>query len=356
MKLLPLFRRFTFVFLSLFVCLQSSSAFSAESFRLAWTLYPGYMPWDYARTSGIMEKWAKKYNIEIEIVQLNDYIEAINQYSAGQFDAAMMATMDAYTIPAAAGVDSTIIAVTDYSDGNDVIILKEGDSVKDLHGKQVNLIEYSVSHYFLARALEEVGMSERDLTLVNTSDADMVALYAQPSVEAMVTWNPMASEILKRDDATSILSSRTMPGELTDSLVVSSQTLADHPELGKALIGAWYETLAVMSLDNDAGRVARESMGIAAGTNLEGYEQQLKDTHLYYQPSAVEALMSSPALQESMSSIAEFSFEKGLLGDGAASAENVGIAYPGGKVWGNPANVTLRFDNSFVGQAAAGEL
>jgi NitT/TauT family transport system substrate-binding protein len=47
-----------------------------------------------------------------------------------------------------------------------------------LKGQTVNLVELSVSHYLLARALDSVGMSERDLTVVNTSDADMIAAYA----------------------------------------------------------------------------------------------------------------------------------------------------------------------------------
>ncbi|WP_028238150.1 putative urea ABC transporter substrate-binding protein [Stutzerimonas azotifigens] len=336
--------------------LLSGMLHAAEPFRLAWTLYPGYMPWDYARSAGIVDKWARKYGIEIETVQVNDYIEAINQYTAGGFDACMMATLDAMTIPAAGGVDSTVVAVTDYSNGNDVIILKEGDSLEDLRGKQVNLIEYSISHYFLARALESVGLSERDLTLVNTSDADMVALYAQPSVEAMVTWNPMASDILERDDATNVFDSRRMPGELTDSLVVRSETLAKHPELGKALTGAWFETLAIMGRDDAEGRAAREAMGIASGTDLEGYERQLADTHLYDEPASVAALMSDRALQDSMASIARFSFDKGLLGSGARSAEEIGIAYPGGRIWGNAGNLKLRFDDSYVRQAAAGQL
>ena len=52
--------------------------------------------------SGIMKKWADKYGIEVEIVQINDYIESINQYTAGDFDGCSMTNMDALTIPAAA--------------------------------------------------------------------------------------------------------------------------------------------------------------------------------------------------------------------------------------------------------------
>lgn len=353
MKTTPHFSRWLAVMLLTFF---TSSSWATERFRVAWSLYPAYMPWAYASEAGIVDKWAKKYGIEIEVVQINDYIEAINQYSAGSFDVCMMATMDALTIPAAAGVDSTVLALADYSDGNDVIILKNGSTLADLRGKKINLIEYSISHYFLAKALDSVGMSERDVTLVNTSDADMVALYAQPSAQAMVTWNPMANEILKRADATNIYDSRNMPGEVTDSIIVNSKTLEKHPELGKALAGAWFETLAIMMRNDPQGKAAREIMATAAGTDLAGYEAQLTATHMYTDAAELSALMAAKTLQESMTSIARFSFDKGLLGSGARSADAIGITYPDGKIYGDNNNIKLRFDNRYVQMAADGKL
>ncbi|MEL7139989.1 MAG: lipid kinase, partial [Pseudomonadota bacterium] len=44
------------------------------SFRLAWSIYVGWMPWGYLEDSGIMDKWAEKYGIDVEIVQINDYV------------------------------------------------------------------------------------------------------------------------------------------------------------------------------------------------------------------------------------------------------------------------------------------
>ena len=47
-----------------------------------------------------MKKWADKYGITVEIVQINDYVESINQYTAGEFDGCSMTNMDALSIPA----------------------------------------------------------------------------------------------------------------------------------------------------------------------------------------------------------------------------------------------------------------
>ena len=46
-----------------------------------------------------MKKWADKYGITIEVVQINDYVESINQYTAGGFDGCVMTNMDALTDP-----------------------------------------------------------------------------------------------------------------------------------------------------------------------------------------------------------------------------------------------------------------
>ena len=43
-----------------------------DSFSIAWTIYAGWVPWQYAEDSGIMKKWADKYDIEVDIVQVND--------------------------------------------------------------------------------------------------------------------------------------------------------------------------------------------------------------------------------------------------------------------------------------------
>lgn len=139
--------------------LTSANALAKDKFSICWSIYVGWMPWDYGDSSGIVNKWADKYDIEIDVVQINDYIESINQYTAGQFDACTMTNMDALTIPSASFVDTTALIVGDFSNGNDGIVLKNKTSFKDIKGQQVNLVELSVSHYLLARGLESIGMT-----------------------------------------------------------------------------------------------------------------------------------------------------------------------------------------------------
>lgn len=333
----------------------SSFSSAADSFKVCWSIYVGWMPWGYGAEQKIVDKWAEKYGIEIEVVQINDYIESINQYTTGAFDACTMTNMDALTIPAAGGVDSTALIVGDFSNGNDGVILKGADSLQAIKGQRVNLVELSVSHYLLARALDSVGMSEADVTVVNTSDADMVAVYPTDGVSAVVTWNPLLGEILSMPGANKVFDSSQIPGEIIDLLVINTEVLEQNPALGKALTGAWYEIMARMSDDGEMGRAARTAMAVASGTDLAGYEAQLASTQMFYTPADAVEFTLGENLKATMQNVAEFSFDHGLLGDGAADAGFIGIETPAG-VYGNQANIKLRFNPSYMQMAADGKL
>src|SRR5271156_1561949 len=180
----------------------AGAATERTSFNVAWSIYVGWMPWDYADRSGILKKWADKYAIKIKLTQINDYVESINQYTAGGFDACVMTNMDMLTIPAAGGVDSTALIVGDFSNGNDGVVLKgDGKRLADIKGQKINLVELSVSHYLLIRALSSVSLRERDVKIVNTSDADIVGAFAAPATSAVVTWKPQLSAVMTAPNA-----------------------------------------------------------------------------------------------------------------------------------------------------------
>ena len=323
-------------------------------FRVAWSIYVGWMPWGYLEESGIMDKWADKYGIDVEIVQINDYVESINQYTAGAFDGVSATNMDTLSIPAGGGVDTTALIVGDFSNGNDAVILKGDGDLASLAGKPVNLVELSVSHYLLARALDSVGLREADLaSVINTSDADMIAAFQTADVEAVVTWNPLVSTILEDPNATKLFDSSDIPGEIIDLMVVNTETLAANPDFGKAMAGAWYEVMGLMAAGDEAVLTA---MAEASGTDLDGYKAQLASTEMFYDPADAVAFTQSPELPATMVSVAEFLFDKGILGEGAPSADFVGVVYPDGSTTGDPNNVMFRFDTTYMLMAADGAL
>ncbi|MBI4068535.1 ABC transporter substrate-binding protein [Candidatus Kaiserbacteria bacterium] len=327
-----------------------------QTCTIAWSHYTGWEPIDYMKSSGILKKWGDKYGVDFDITPPMDYVESMNQYTAKQFCAVAVTNMDALTIPAASGVDSTFVVIGDYSDGNDGILIKSGKpaSLKDLVGKQAALVENTVSHYLLLRALEMSGVPQDQVKTVNTSDADIGNVFATGGDQTIVvTWNPILMTARNVKGAQLLFDSSKIPGEIIDGLVVHTDT---PDNVKKALVGAWYETAQVMAESGTpANREAIRVMAQSAGGSEGEFLAQLKTTHMFYRPADAVAFAGNSQLKATMNSVRKFAFDLKLLGD-AESPDHIGIQFPDGEVSGNQKNVKLRFDTSFIKMAADGKL
>lgn len=316
-----------------------------KTYELAWSHYTGWEPWAYAQESGILKKWADKYGIKINLTLVNDYIESINLYTSGRYDGCVMTNMDALTIPAVGGIDSTALIIGDFSNGNDGIVARQASTLQELKGREVKLVQFSVSHYLLSRALSQAGMRERDLKLINTSDADIGSIFLSDQKGVAVTWNPILMQARNGQGVNLLFDSSKIPGEIIDMMVVKS----DSPDsFKKAVIGAWYETMMVMSGSDKNAKEALELMAKSAGGTLAEFKAQLKTTKMFYESSDAAKFSTSPALKETMEYVRTFSFDQGLYGDGASDKNFVGIEFPDGSVIGNKDNVKLRFTDSYM--------
>lgn len=332
--------------------LLSATGLSAQerpSFRIAWTIYAGNMPLGYAEDTGILAKWGDRYGMDLEAVMLTDYVEAQNQYTGRAFDAVVAITLDAITIPAAAGVDSTAVVMMNGSNGSDGMVMKgKGKTVADLKGSRINLVSFSGSHYMLSRALDMNGMSERDVTVVNTSDADIATAFQTPEVEAVATWKPHLDIILKNSpNSTLIFDSSSIPDEITDVILVHTDTLKKHPDLGKAIAGAWFEVVEKLEEGHPERDQVMAHMADAAGASVDNFRQQLS-TVILYNRSEAAALVESKEFRTSLSEMTQFAFEKGLMGDGAPGPDYIGMEFQDGGVLGNSGNVKLRFPSEYM--------
>ncbi|MDQ4140340.1 MAG: putative urea ABC transporter substrate-binding protein [Bacteroidota bacterium] len=335
---------------------ETAGSGKSNKFKVAWSIYSGWQPWDYAKQSKILEKWAKKYGIEIELIKM-DYMPSVEAYVAGQVDACVMTNMEALNMPAASGVTSTVLIIGDYSNGNDALLTRDNLQVRDLAGKEINLVELSVSHYLLSRALEKNGMKESDVTIVNTSDSDIApAFVSNPSQKAVVPWNPLVMDIKKQEGVKQIFASSSIPGEIMDLMVVKTAVLKDNPNLGNALTGAWYEVMSIMKKEDKTADEAMAIMAESAGSSLQDYKEQLKTTAMFYSPKSALNYVTSKEVIKSMDYVRKFSFSHGLLGENATSFDQIGIQYPNGVVQGDKGNIQLYFDSSYMQKAADAQL
>src|SRR5882762_5890467 len=174
----------TVVFRSVLLLLISlalaSSPASAQkpSFTVGWSVYVGWNPYYYMAKSGILKKWADKYGVNIK-VQRFDYAPSLDAFVAKNIDACVMTNMEALDMPAAAGVDTSAIVVGDYSNGNDAVIARGGLTLAQIPGKQVLIVEKTVSQYLIERGMAMNGLDAqiKKMKYLNTSDADIASAF-----------------------------------------------------------------------------------------------------------------------------------------------------------------------------------
>lgn len=326
----------------------SANAMASETVKIAWTHYTGWEPLGYMQDSGILAKWNEKYGTDVQIIYVGDYIDSLTLYSSGQFQGVSVTNMDVLAIPGVGGTHSTALIIGDYSNGNDGLILKGYASLGDVD-TNINIVEYSVSHYLLARCAEKAGVDLDTLTLENTMDADIPAIVEASSEVAAVSWNPMLMTIKNLEGVNVVCTSAEIPGEIIDMVVVSDDV---DENSRKALVGAWYETMALMNF-GDAKTL--EFMAEQAGSSVTDFAAQLETTAMFYNAADAVAFTEDAALKDTMTSVVNFSFNAGVY-DGVSTPDELGVKFPDGSVMGDASNIMLTFDSSVMKMAADGNL
>lgn len=332
------------------------------SFTVGWSIYAGWTPYHYLQKSGILRKWADKYGITIK-VQRFDYAPSLDAFVAKNIDACTMTNMEALDMPAASGVPTTAILIGDYSNGNDALIVRNGLQLKDLPGKKMLLVQKTVSEYLFDRAMTLGGQRDqiKRVRLINTSDSDIApAFISDASANAVVTWKPLVSQIMKQKGMTSLFNSSQIPGEILDLTVVRTEVL-DRPDgsgqkFAKALSGAWYEMMALMSAPAPASDKVLAAIAEGSADTLASYKEQLSTTKMFYTAQAAGQFGKSADLKQKMALVRQFCFEHGLLGNNTKSVDDVAIRYPDGTVQGKSDRIRLRFDATYMDLAAQGKL
>jgi NitT/TauT family transport system substrate-binding protein len=332
------------------------------SFTVGWSVYVGWNPYYYMAKSGILKKWADKYNVNIR-VQRFDYAPSLDAFVAKNIDACAMTNMEALDMPAAAGIDTTAIITGDYSNGNDALLVRRDITLPQLAGKKLLLVEKTVSQYLFERAMTLNGLESntKRVKLVNTSDSDIAtAFISDTSQDAVVTWKPMVSQIAKTKGVKVIFNSSQIPGEIVDLMVVRSEILNKPDGSGKrfaqALAGAWYETTKLMTAKGPETDKILQAIAEGSQDTLDSYKEQLSTTHLFATPQSAAEFTTAPDFQQKMNLVRQFCFSHGLLGQKTGSVDDVAISYPGGAIQGKHDRVRLRFDPTYMQMAAQGKL
>lgn len=226
----------------------STSDSSAEPIKLA--VYPLPSPYfEYAMES--LELFTKN-NANVELVEFAQYSDVIQALDSGSVDASIMGITEAVT-PIANGLDLDIVLMTDYSAGMDGIVAAPGiNSVKDLKGKTIATNIGTMNHMLLLTALEQAGLSESDVNITNMSEGDATAALVGGSIDAASIFDPQMSKAAKESGGKVIFSSKDLPGELSDVLIIKDSIVKDRSDEVQGIVDAWYQVQDKYNKNSDS--------------------------------------------------------------------------------------------------------
>ena len=242
-----------------------------DEIRIDWATYnPVSM---VLKDKGLLEKEFAKDGIGIRWVQTLGSNKALEFLNAGSIDFGSTAGSAALV---AKIYGNPIKSIYVYSQPEWTALVTRKDTsinkIEDLKGKRVAVTRGTDPHIFLVRALQSVGLTEKDITPVLLQHPDGKTALIRGDVDAWAGLDPMMAQAEIEDGAR--LFYRNKSANTWGILNVREEFLKENPELVKRVL-AVYEEARKYSLAN----YAEEKKAFQAATKLSDAvaDRQLKE-------------------------------------------------------------------------------
>ena len=197
--------------------------------------WPGYEFLYLAQEKGFFED----EGVEVKIIEYGSLSDVRRGYERGSLDAMASTLVEVLQVKNNSTRDPRVFLITDYSDGGDVILARNIDSLSELKGKKVAADTTSLPIFILTRALDQVGLSLADVELIPMEQSDIALAYADNTIDAAVTYPPVSIQLRKRADTKTIFSSTQIPGEVIDVVSAESSILKQRESDFKKILDSY---------------------------------------------------------------------------------------------------------------------
>lgn len=230
---------------------------------IGYSNWAGWWPWAIAEQEGLFAK----NGLNVQMKWFDGYLESLQALAAGQLDGNSQTLNDTVAFAGDAVKGEVAVLVNDNSAGNDkIIVTQDIKTIQDLKGKKVAVEEGVVDDFLLSLALEQAGMSRKDVQIVPLETGAAAAAFAAGKVDAVGAFPPFWLTALKRPGSKTLISSKEFPGAIPDLLVVTEKLVQEKPEQVQALVKTWFDIRDFMEKNPQK---ADEIMAKRAGVSLE---------------------------------------------------------------------------------------
>ncbi|AMG56648.1 sulfonate ABC transporter substrate-binding protein [Pantoea vagans] len=185
---------------ALIIAAQAAFAFNTQAAEKPETVNIGFQKaniFALLKYRGTLDQEFKKQGIAVHWIEFPAGPQMLEGLNIGSIDLA--ATGDAPpTFAQAAQADLVYLGHSPANPKTEAIVVPADSPIKsvaDLKGKRVALNKGSDVNYLLVTALEQAGLTYKDITPVYLPPADARAAFQRGAVDAWVIWDPYYAEV-----------------------------------------------------------------------------------------------------------------------------------------------------------------
>jgi NitT/TauT family transport system substrate-binding protein len=208
-------------------------------FKIGKSFWPGQYWIDIAHDKG----WFKEAGLDVEVVDTAaDYVGSLEDLVSGKLDANGFSLFDVMRFNVA-GAELVLVINADNSNGAEAILTGAGiNSLKDLKGKNISVSKGTYLEYILDEALEKAGVDKADVTISDMLPENAAAEIHKESVDAVVTYEPIVSEVLASNGIRKLFDSSEIPGISPNGAAFRRSFLDERPGDVQAYVNTWHKS------------------------------------------------------------------------------------------------------------------
>ncbi|ALP91417.1 ABC transporter substrate-binding protein [Clostridium butyricum] len=236
----------------------SSEGKKLTKVTLGMTTWPTNELYHLAKEKGIFEQ----NGLDVNIQEFSSTTDSLSAFAGGKIDFCTAPSSETIA-PYGEGGDFSVVLISDKSNGCEGLIAKSDiKKVEDLKGKTIATQLYSVDHMFLLTLLDDAGMSDKDVNIVDMSIQNSGNAFIAGQCDAACVWDPYFSNA-KNAGGTVLYSSEDNPNLITDTLVASSDMVNNNETAVNAIVKSFFEARKYW-IDNpdDANTIMASKMGV----------------------------------------------------------------------------------------------
>jgi NitT/TauT family transport system substrate-binding protein len=186
--------------------------------------------WAALNVADVQGLWEKE-GVKVKVINFADDREKTNALEKGliDFSFSMLGTAFSLTM---GGTPVVVLAETDWSNGGDKIIVKEGIDLTQTKGKAIGvyLNEPSIT-FFLNKYLSLNGMKTVDFKVLEIDNpVSLTDKFINGVIPAFIHYEPEATRGVTEGKGTVVATTADYPGCMPEGMVVLIKNLKDIPE------------------------------------------------------------------------------------------------------------------------------